>query len=617
MMKKQRLLLYLARADDPNKELIAASLSWMAEKAGFLFEAYFPSYSTGAHYPYPWPFHSHHGDRRGIGPFQGEGHAEQFYFLASAFETAVVRTSECLRFANEIESFGMEQILGSEDDPLALLKSAESFLKSPGPERLIAVGGKTDLNIAPYVYPDIYFTSSWAVRSSALAGKSLDFDTIHGLYLHAREEEDLRGRGLKTETLDTMEPDEDYREVTGRIAARWIHKAKAVAYADPHQAQHYVPFNCQEKILTLFNSDVMSCVPDGPEAMKHWDDERLQGIERGYREELSNLAKRLSGNVIYGRQATDNLITDLSKQGYVFPVFDPHRPIFPIKRKLTPRPLKGSGNSIFEAQRSRETIKREIIDAEKIPVSFLTFSADLRHVSGLRNFLEVVALRKMPWGLALNAFWFAYHQEWLQEILIPCEQGGVFPLVEPLVGSSGWGDCCEAGGYVGGSELREMLTSSLANMEKYLGKRNVPRGLYPFQDGNPEYHGKADPQFSVYEEAGLEFCFSQKDNRTPPRALYRNGDFVALNQPLTFFMFDFFHDPSGMVQGWEKRIAESGNPGYITAVFDFPLWFWSPYILDMGERLLAAIDYVKGGGDSGRLVPVLPSELADYARIAM
>jgi len=616
---RKPLLLYLARRKDPHKELVAAALSWMAEEAGCLFEAYFPGYSTGAHYPYPWHFHSHHGERYGVGPFQGEGHAEQFYFLSKIFDLTVIRTEECLRFAYESSLFSLPEITEKEDNPLCLLEKARNYLKTSNPQKIIVLGEKTGLRIEPYVYPEIFFASAWGVKVPALLSNSESIlknygPIIYGLYLSPDEEDSLKEKGFRTETIDKVAAGESYAELTVRIAERWKGKAKAVAYADPYQAEHYVPFNCQEKILALFNKDIMDCVPPGPGS--DCDMKRLEEIERGFKDKVAYFAGLLPSKIVYGRQATDNLITDLSRYGFIFPVFDPHRPLFPIKRKIAPQRLPGSENSLFTAQRDQENIRTEIIKANKIPVAFLTYSADLRHISGLRNFFEAIALRKVPCGLTLNAFWFIHHPEWLQELFIPHDQGGVFPLVEPLLGSAGWGLCCAAEGYVEKDTLKPLLVSALKAIEGYTGKENLPIGLYPFQDANPEYTGQAEPLFSAYKEAGLRFCFTQKDYNTFPHIVYQEDDFVALNQPLTFFLGEFFQNPVKEVQRWEQEIVKSGRTGYITAVFDFPLWFQSPYILDMGQRLLFLIDYVKGGGDSGRLIPVHPGELAEYARMA-
>jgi hypothetical protein len=614
------LLFYLTRKEDPHKELIAAAFSWMAKESGYLFESYFPGYSTGAHYPYPWPFHSHHGERYGVGPFQGEGHAEQFYFLSNLFDLTVIRTEECLRFAYESRLFSLREIIEKEDNPLCLLEKVRNYLKTSKPQKIIVLGEKTNLKIEPYVYPEIFFASSWGLKVSTLLNNSASIlknygSTIYGLYLSSDEEDSLKEKGFKIVVIDKINEGESYNDLTIRIAERWKEKGKAIAYADPYQAEHYIPYNCQEKILTIFNRDIMGCVPPGPEAIDGWNAKRLEEIERGFIEKIAHFAKIFPSKIVYGRQATDNLITDLSKYGFVFPVFDPHRPIFPIKRKIVPRRLPGTEHSIFGAQRDREQIKKEIINENKIPVVFLTYSADLRHISGLRNFLEVVALRKIPCGLTLNAFWFIHHPEWLQELFIPFDQGGVFPLIEPLLGSAGWGLCCAAEGYVEKDTLKPLLISALKAIEEYTGKENLPGGLYPFQDANPEYIGQAETLFSAYKEAGLKFCFTQKDYNTFPHIVYQEEDFVALNQPLTFFPSEFFQNPVKEVHRWEEEIVKSGRPGYITAVFDFPLWFQSPYILDMGQRLLSLIDYVKGGGDSGRLIPVHPSELAEYARM--
>lgn len=618
---KPALLLYLTNQHDRHKELLAAALAWMTARAGCLFEAYFPQHSTGAHYPYPWAFHSHHGQRYGVGPLQGEGHVEQFYFLLNAFDVKLCRAEECVRFLFESRLFGTPEIArAGEEAPLDLLENVRDYLGVAPPAALIAVGEETGLRLAPYLYPEIFYRQAWALPASLLLKKNKLLAArfgpeIAGLYLSAAEEERLAAGGFKVKVIDRIKAGENYGALTGRIADRWLAKAKGIAYADPYQAEHYVPYACAEGILTLFNRDIMDYIPKGPEAMDgNLVDWAGVGQERGFAEKIAEYARHFSGKLIYGRQATDDLVTNLSRSGFVFPDFDPHRPVFPIKRKLPPRRLVGSQQALFACQRNRAEIKAAILDAGKIPVVFLTYSADLRHVAGLRRFLEAVALRRIPWGLTVNPLWFSHHPEWLQELFIPLEQGGVFPLVEPLLGGGGWGLSCNAQGYFEDEALAALLKSALASIASYVGQENLPRGAYPFQDANPAYTEKAEPLFQPYLTAGLKFSFTHRNFGAAPQVVFRQGDFVALNQPITFFPEPFFFDPVQEIKRWEKELAEKGR-GWITAAFDFPLWFQSPYILDMGPRLLAVMDYVKRGGESGRLTVVPPGELAEYARL--
>jgi hypothetical protein len=74
-------------------------------------------------------------------------------------------------------------------------------------------------------------------------------------------------------------------------------------------------------------------------------------------------------------------------------------------------------------------------------------------------------------------------------------------------------------------------------------------------------------------------------------------------------------NPVSILKAWEERLVIKEKPSWLNFSFDLPLWCYPPMSLNMMEKMLDVFDYVRYGGNSGKLFDVKPRELIRYARM--
>jgi len=57
--------------------------------------------------------------------------------------------------------------------------------------------------------------------------------------------------GLSVEVVDTIQPDDNYTTITGRIAQRWLGQAKGFALGNDSITLRWTPKYLRERILTI------------------------------------------------------------------------------------------------------------------------------------------------------------------------------------------------------------------------------------------------------------------------------------------------------------------------------------------------------------------------------
>ena len=104
----------------------------------------------------------------------------------------------------------------------------------------------------------------------------------------------------------------------------------------------------------------------------------------------------------------------------------------------------------------------------------------------------------------------------------------------------------------------------------------------------------------------------------PPHAVYRQGDFVALNYTAGqwdgWTPFETINDLNDLRRA-ERTLVGQGKPGWLLGSIDSCLWTFSGEIWDRAPGLASIARFVASGGSSGKLVNVRPRVLAHYARI--
>ena len=159
-------------------------------------------------------------------------------------------------------------------------------------------------------------------------------------------------------------------------------------------------------------------------------------------------------------------------------------------------------------------------------------------------------------------------------------------------------------------------------------------GYYPFQDCDPYYFQKGEPQYEAVAKVGFDYYVTYLDQNKPARIVGQIGKMTILNQQ-TQKWFPWFQEEMGdehsrgELKKMEAKIAADADE-WIVMTYDAPFFGLSPIYLGgvrsqydatgperMGmKKIVDAMMYVRdGGGDSKRLFLVKPHELARYARL--
>jgi hypothetical protein len=120
------------------------------------------------------------------------------------------------------------------------------------------------------------------------------------------------------------------------------------------------------------------------------------------------------------------------------------------------------------------------------------------------------------------------------------------------------------------------------------------------------------------QHAGFSYMLSKSGFGQPPRRVWRDGDFVALNYT------------AGQWDGWtpfetvnnvydlrraERRLLSAGKPGWLLGSIDTCLWAFSGELWQRAPGLAAIARFISRGGTSGALINVTPRVIARYARL--
>jgi hypothetical protein len=123
---------------------------------------------------------------------------------------------------------------------------------------------------------------------------------------------------------------------------------------------------------------------------------------------------------------------------------------------------------------------------------------------------------------------------------------------------------------------------------------------------------------ATVREAGFTYMLSKSGFGRPPEIVYQDGDFVALNYTAGrwdgWTPFETINDVSDLRRA-ETRLLRRRQPGWLLGTIDSCLWTFSGELWRAAPGLHEIAGYVGRGGQSGRLINVVPRVLARYARI--
>ncbi|GBD35508.1 hypothetical protein HRbin36_00620 [bacterium HR36] len=146
--------------------------------------------------------------------------------------------------------------------------------------------------------------------------------------------------------------------------------------------------------------------------------------------------------------------------------------------------------------------------------------------------------------------------------------------------------------------------------------------MYCFLDvAGPHFNTTNPALWEAIRQAGFEYVVTSAQFGHP-QIVYRQGTFVVLNQcGRSHYPFSPFVRVSQAdeLAAEEKRLVESGRPGWLIGVLDSPIFGYTGY-LSYGDpfgkvRLAEFFDYVGSGGVTKRVVSATPRTVSRYGRL--
>jgi hypothetical protein len=494
---KKKLILYLSKLDHNCNIPIASTLAWISKTKGFLFDNYYDSYHQGVHFP--------GGDSRNLdegkvtgGTVCGDRHFEEFYFLLHNFDVSVLSTGETI-FSQIIKNLDIP-IIGVSDRLSILYSQAFKYLDIPMPADIVMIGsdfGKALSGLESYLYPEIYYRQAIGVNDSIsddeLADLYQEGGKVYCIYVDEGVINKLvKARRYDVEVIDRLKPSDDYLSITERIALRWKDKVNGWILGDPTLVAHWLPTACEEGLIALYS------IPQ----------EKI----------VTQLVDLISskGRVIYGRQYSDRDFFELSKLDQCLQVIDPCRPPFQSVKHVGYDWDTNQGKEGFYAPEYSDEELRQFAREGRILVSLMFWSGMIREIANFYNLFDLFAMTKLKCGLILTAQSYEYMMHSPVELLtVPIQQGGVYPLVEPVLGSCGIGVGIES--FIAKQRLEEDLREGLLRIRQKVKKENyMPRGWWATMDTDLEklswWNRPAPFRFLRYSPY-LQIRFHAKDKK--------------------------------------------------------------------------------------------------------
>ena len=665
---RPRLLLFCCRYSFAAKNVIAATLAWAAEDAGFSFDVYYDAVRGGRHYG---------GGGAGDdglslltgGLISGGRHFEGLATALHRFDTTVYACGR-LAFSGPLAALGDDagaSVRPLGEDLIAIFEEAFSDLRVEWPETAVMIEpdpGPGLESVDAYLWPEIFHHHALGIPAAA---SDADLDALLDRGVHtvlcagvtAGRRQELAACGFRVEDLELIEETDDYASLTGRIARRWASSRRGWMLADPVLASYWLPVACRERRSIIHGTPAKRV--------------------------LDLLAEEIAGSegpAVLGRQHEDSDFFTLSAMGQSLQVIDPGRPPLPV---VLTRPARWPALPDPALSEPTDEDLLRFVSEGRVLLSLLFWTGMIREVENLYALADLVALTGLRAGFVLTAPSFALRPSPLDLVGVPRNQGGLFPDVELLLGSAGTGVAIEAelgaealdrhlvqaeaaldglgvpealrprgwwatmdaplrrkprsrsappvewdptapyrvliryrhpghmpGMAQGGGELRDGLRRRLRGTRL----RPLFRAYRPYEDFEP---GPIDTRVAdVVRARGFEYMVTKAGFGPEPRVVHRTDDFVAINHTAGrwdgWTPFETINDASDLRRA-EKALLARRQPGWLLGTIDTCLWAFSGELWDRAPRLAAIARLAAAGGDSGRLVNVTPRVLARYARL--
>lgn len=622
---KQKLVLLVSNFTNPLKDYAAVTLGWMCKQAGVEFDAYYAIERDDG------GIFSPHGSA-----VVGGRHVATIARALACYETTVVQLGKVFLMESLLRR-GAQRVIYVQDSLADLYKQMGDFLGVPLGTAAVAFqsqnlpeglmhGTMKPINakeghkladaslqrqggIVQYAYPEAVQRQALAVPLESAPAevarlKALGVREVWTVATQDADQSRWIDSGFTMKSAEVLAPADDLLSFTSRTTRRWISAGTAVDLTEPLLASHLLPFAIREGRLQMYGADMSATATA-----------------------ITPFASATGQQAVYGRYAggsfrgavTDEDLFDLFRAGIPFQVTEPGRPVLTIFGSH-PEPLPQPEQTCFDLEPSDAQLATWAAE-KRILVTMVTHSGELSHNDAVINMVDLTATTGVKAGVGVQYQRYAFDPEGIELLQVPVCEGGVLGLVEPVLHSGGFGIIAEA--LTEPKRVADLLARARAEIARLAGERFAPRGVYLYCDTTPpEWERSNEPLWEAICQAGFEYVVSSVGIGYP-RILYRQGDFVVLNQcgrlhyPYSpFARVDTYADLAEM----ETQILAKGGPGWILPVLDIPIYGYSNY-LSMGDPfkqrggLGPFYEYIRRGGNSGRLISVTPRTIARYARL--
>ncbi len=642
---KPRLLLLLAPAEHPHRDLVCATLAWVAAAEGSLFECYYDARPDGSHFGGGLPPGGDPNRMRG-GTLTGAHHLEQLLLLLQSFDCEAAALGPAV-FGETVLNAGV-RFRSRSPDVVTFYEEVLGRGSTALPETLLVVGrGRVPgIGLAPFAFPEV-------VNRRLLAITEGDAAALDALRL-GRRVETLWLAGPPPPGSTELRPGQtaSAAEETAWMAERWSGSGRGFLLGDPELVGRWIPTAAREGWMPIHGTPQTEVIDRLAGPLRHTD-------------------------VVFGRQHHDNDFLALSRLGTAFQVVDPGRPPFPVLREApSPWPPPCDPEEPDDAQLSAWAGEAKVLS------TLLFWTGMARELENLYPLADVLNLTGMAAGLILTTESFAHMpRPPLTLTRHPLSAGGLAPGVELILGCAGSGVLIESESPV--QRLASTLSASVDDLAARLGGRDrVPRGWWPLMDAPlvrqpsrrlashpgpprlrllyeprpPQPTGAAGPAgrpgrplrtrvresplgllfeprrpftdcrpgppgravLATARDAGFEYAFTASGFAGPPRAVVDVPGIVALTYTAGrwdgWSPFITVNDLSDLRRA-ERRLLRGGRPGWLVGTLDTCLWTFTGHLWDRGRELQTICRWMAGGGSSGKLVNVTPRTAARYARL--
>jgi hypothetical protein len=463
---KRPLLLYLSSARDPHRYAVAPALAAAAERGGWAFECYYDDLRAGRHFGGGDPARARPGWPSGS-LVAGGRHADHVLWLASAYDLVALGDPESVLWP-AVHAAGGEALARSAD-PAELFRSAFARLAEQLPETVVVLDagaqGTHGLVLAPYLYPRLLTGEPVLgvdVSCSERTRDALGARRFVGVCVDPARARSFPG-GLD-EIEDMVDRDTDYAAATSALAERYADWGEGILLGDPALVAAQLPKARRLRLLPLYGQPQVDVV-----------------------ERASNLLAK-AREPVYGRQYDDRDFLALSRAGHGLQVLDPDPPFDAEGAAATQLPAPPRPPADIEpadAQLERWA------DEGRVLVTLLFWAGMIREAHCVPRLIDLVAATGLRAGLIVTSESLRHAGSSALSLLsVPRDRGGVLGLLEPLLGSTGFGVAAET--LLPAGRLRESLERARREAGELLPAALEPRGWWPLLDAPLQEH-KASP----------------------------------------------------------------------------------------------------------------------------